>query len=56
MSKKSRTLITWLATGLIAIAMVGCGPPQAAPRNQQLISSFRTAVSAHKPDWLEAFD
>ena len=41
------------AGGALALA-AGCGgPPQAAPANQRLISSLRTALSAQKLDWLE---
>ena len=54
MTSRSHGVAAWLATVSIAVAMVGCGRPQAAPQNQQLITTFRTAVSARKPDWLEA--
>jgi len=37
----------------LGICITGCGPPQAAPQNQQLISSLRTALSAQNTDWLE---
>lgn len=41
-----------LGAGLLPAG--GCGgPPQAAPANQRLISSLRTALSAQKLDWLE---
>lgn len=33
----------------------GCGrAPQFPAKDQRLLESLRTAVSAHKPDWLEA--
>jgi hypothetical protein len=36
------------------ILAAACGrPPQAAPANQRLISSLRTALSVQKLDWLE---
>ena len=48
---------TWtpaLLLGAVLLPAGGCNrPPQAAPANQRLISSLRTALSAQKPDWLE---
>ena len=40
-----------VAWGLSTI--LGCGRPQAAPQNRQLISSLRTALSARNTDWLD---
>jgi hypothetical protein len=42
-----------VAVSALAFSLGGCGPPQASPENQQLISSLRTALSARNPDWLE---
>ena len=44
-------LVLFLAAA--AIFIVGCGHPQAAPHNRQLIASLRTALSAQNPEWLE---
>ena len=52
-TKQSEVLVTWLATVTLALLVVGCGPPQAAPQNQQLIASLRTAISARNSQWLE---
>lgn len=46
----ARFLVVLVAS---AVCVAGCGPPQAAPQNQQLISSLRTALSAQNPEWLE---
>lgn len=51
--KQSDVQIAWLATVTLALLVVGCGPPQAAPQNRQLITSLRTAISARNPQWLE---
>jgi hypothetical protein len=43
-----------LLAGAGLLLALGCGgPPQAAPANQRLISSLRTALSVQKLDWLE---
>jgi len=52
-TKLSDVPIAWLATVTLALLVVGCGPPQAAPQNRQLITSLRTAISAQNPQWLE---
>ncbi len=51
-TKKSEVL-TWFATATFALLVAGCGPPQAAPQNQRLIASLRTAISAQNSEWLE---
>jgi len=38
---------------VVSLGMVGCSPPQASPKNLQLISSLRTALSAQNAQWLE---
>jgi hypothetical protein len=55
MNTKSLTVRCRLVVVLVALALCvqGCGPPQAAPQNRQLIASLRTALSAQNPDWLE---
>jgi len=52
-TKRSGVPIAWLATVTLALLVVGCGPPQAAPQNRQLITSLRTAISARNSQWLE---
>ena len=52
-TKKPEVLVTWLATVTLALLLVGCGRPQAAPHNQRLIASLRTAISARNSQWLE---
>jgi hypothetical protein len=46
----ARFLVVLVAS---AVCIAGCGPPQATPQNQQLISSLRTALSAQNPEWLD---
>ncbi len=43
--------VTLLAATMIA-PLVGCGYPAAAPANQELITSLRTALSARNDGWL----
>jgi len=55
-----RSVGRWRSTALqvaISAALLcgGCGQaPQFAAKDQQLLESLRTAISAHKPEWLEA--
>lgn len=44
---------TWLGAAWILSAILGCGKPQAAPQNRELISSLRTAVNTRNTEWLE---
>ncbi len=39
---------------LISFAVAGCGPPQVAAENREIITSLATAVSAKNPEWLES--
>ncbi len=42
----------WLLAALTLVA--GCGgPPQVGANNYRLIDSMRTAISAHRVDWLD---
>lgn len=43
----------WFAVALALLTFPGCGKPQAAPQNRQLISSLRTAVNTQNAKWLE---
>jgi len=52
-TKPSGVPIAWLATVTLALLVVGCGQPQAAPQNRQLITSLRTAISARNSEWLQ---
>jgi hypothetical protein len=38
----------------ILMLVAGCGYPQAAPENRELIAALRTACSARNSDWLQA--
>ncbi len=44
--------LAWFAIVAVTLSLVGCGPPRAAPQNQQLIASLRTAISAQNSQWL----
>lgn len=44
---------TWLAVVCVLSAILGCGRPQTAPENRELISSLRTAVNTKNPEWLD---
>jgi len=49
----NRQPVAWAL--VCAIAVAGCSrPPQIPSDSQGLIGSLRTAVSAHRKDWLEA--
>ncbi len=45
-------LLTCFATLAVLLLVIGCGPPRAAPQNQRLIASLRTALSARSDEWL----
>lgn len=53
-----RTIEVWLlvvASLATAAATTGCGiPPQMGAKNYRLGDSLRTAISAHRLDWLDA--
>ena len=52
-SRQAPGLGIMMILGLALAFIPGCGKPQAAPQNQQLISSLRTAVNTRNADWLE---
>ena len=41
------------ATVAVSLSIAGCGPPRAAPEDQRLIASLRTAISAQSTEWLD---
>ena len=43
----------WLAAVWVLSVILGCGKPQTAPQNRELISSLRTAVNTQNAEWLE---
>ena len=50
----SKAAPRWIAAAMIGLSMIGCGRPQASSaKNQQLIGSLRTAISARNSQWLE---
>jgi hypothetical protein len=53
---RSAALRAALAAALMAaLSCGGCGQaPQFSAKDRRLLESLRTAISAHKPDWLEA--
>jgi len=53
MITKKFEVLTCCATVALLLLVVGCGPPRAAPQNQRLIASLRTAISARSSEWLE---
>ena len=44
-------IVSGLALALSVL--LGCGRPQAAPRNRALIAALRTAVNTRNSEWLE---
>ena len=52
-SRNAFTVGTWLVAVLALLAILGCGKPQTAPQNRELISSLRTAVNTQNAGWLE---
>lgn len=39
---------------MVGLLFAGCGYPQAAPENRELIAALRTACSAKNTEWLQA--
>lgn len=52
-NRNTRIVGTRLVAVLVLLAILGCGRPQTAPQNRELISSLRTAVNTRNIDWLE---
>ena len=51
----ARRIAAIVLAGLMATALAGCShTPQYSPKNFRLLAALRTAVSAHKAEWLEA--
>ena len=53
MKRNTNTAGRWLAIVSVAAAVTGCGRPQAASDNRQLIASLRTAVNTRNTEWLD---
>jgi hypothetical protein len=43
-----------LGIGLFTLGLAGCGAQQFSPANRELLKPLQTAVSAKKPEWVDA--
>ena len=50
----TRTLLLMAPCLMTCLMMIGCGRTQVSAPNRRLLASLQTAVSAKKPEWLDA--